>query len=338
MSGDDLAGEAALRLFGDLATPALLDAAEAGCWPAAAWRAVEKNGFADALAASEGLSGLPDAVAILHAAGRTALPLPLAETMLARWLLGGGAAPPATPLAVVSDPSVAARREGGGWRLDGVAAAVPWARHAGHLAILAEAGLFLVPRERLTIVEGANLAGEPRDDVEIALADAGAPLASAGDPNLLRSLAALCRAALIAGALERALQMAVRYANDRVQFGRPIAKFQAIQQQLAVMAGEVAAASVAVTGAAASIAAGGDPLAAAAIAKIRAGEAAGRAAEIAHQVHGAIGFTHEHGLHRLTRRLWSWRDEHGTEAEWALALGRRVAAAGAGALWPMVSA
>jgi acyl-CoA dehydrogenase len=61
-------------------------------------------------------------------------------------------------------------------------------------------------------------------------------------------------------------------------------------------------------------------------------------AEIAHQMHGAIGFTHEHSLHRLTRRLWAWRDEFGTESWWSLEPGREVAAE-ADALWPrMLSA
>jgi alkylation response protein AidB-like acyl-CoA dehydrogenase len=63
-----------------------------------------------------------------------------------------------------------------------------------------------------------------------------------------------------------------------------------------------------------------------AAAKIRVGEAAGKVAEIAHQVHGAIGSTHEHSLHRPTRRLWSWRDECGTESHWPPELGRRMMA------------
>jgi acyl-CoA dehydrogenase len=54
-------------------------------------------------------------------------------------------------------------------------------------------------------------------------------------------------------------------------------------------------------------------------------------------VHSAIGFTHEHSLHRLTRRLWSWRDEFGTEGHWSRELGREVMAAGADALWTRIS-
>jgi acyl-CoA dehydrogenase len=139
--------------------------------------------------------------------------------------------------------------------------------------------------------------------------------------------------------MEAALALSVRYANDRVQFGRPIGKFQAIQQQLARLAEEAAAASVAVDSAAAAVAVGRPSAGfAVAAAKIRAGEAAGRVAEIAHQVHGAIGFTHEHSLHYLTRRLWSWRDEFGTESEWSLELGRDLLTGGADRLWPTITA
>jgi len=59
-----------------------------------------------------------------------------------------------------------------------------------------------------------------------------------------------------------------------------------------------------------------------AAAKLRAGEAGQIVAALAHQVHGAIGFTDEHSLHHFTKRLWSWRDEFGTERDWSRALGK----------------
>jgi alkylation response protein AidB-like acyl-CoA dehydrogenase len=160
--------------------------------------------------------------------------------------------------------------------------------------------------------------------------------AGAGAATAFR-LGALFRAAQMAGALEAALELAVTYANDRVQFGRPIGKFQAIQQQLAIAAEQVAAAGVAVAAAASSIR-DGDIEFAAAAAKLRVGEAAGKVCDIVHQVHGAIGFTHEHRLHHLTRRLWSWRDEFGVESQWALDLGRLMIAEGADGLWPFLAA
>ncbi len=156
------------------------------------------------------------------------------------------------------------------------------------------------------------------------------------DADALMRLGALGRAAMMAGALERIAEMAMEYALIRVQFGRPIAKFQAIQQQLAALAGEVAASRRAVDQAVAA-AETGDGALEIAVAKARVGESAGVSAEIAHQVHGAIGFTHEHNLHHFTRRLWSWRDEFGPEVYWQTMIGHRVVAAGGDGLWPLLS-
>ena len=128
---------------------------------------------------------------------------------------------------------------------------------------------------------------------------------------------AALRAMAIAGALERVLMQTVEYARTRVQFGKPIASFQAIQQQLAVLAGHTAAAGLAAEAAIADIEAPERLRRSAAVAKIRCGEAAGAVASIAHQVHGAIGITKEHSLHFATRRLWSWRAEFGAESYWA---------------------
>ena len=75
----------------------------------------------------------------------------------------------------------------------------------------------------------------------------------------------------------------------------------------------------------------------AASAKIRCAEAAQEGAAIAHQVVGAIGFTKEHVLHRFTLRMLAWRDDFGNESHWAAELGRRVAARGADAFWPLVA-
>jgi acyl-CoA dehydrogenase len=73
------------------------------------------------------------------------------------------------------------------------------------------------------------------------------------------------------------------------------------------------------------------------VAKVRVGEAAGIGAGIAHQSHGAIGFTYEHSLHFVTRRVWSWRAEFGAESHWAAQIGREVASRGGEGLWPHVT-
>jgi len=338
---DTLVLDAADRLFADQASPALVNAAENGVWPKPLWQAIDEAGFPDALG---GLGDLPDALAILRAAARHAVPLPLAETMLARFVLRAAATRippgPLTLAPVEREDMMNLRRDGRGWHLSGVARRVPWAREAVAIVVLADGMAALAAPGQGEIRRAANLAGEPRDTVtfdQSLAADGAVPLEGI-DRDLLYRLGALARAAQMAGALEAALALTVQYASDRVQFGRPIGKFQAIQQQLAQFAEQVAAATVAVTASAEAIAAGGDAFFAAAIAKIRAGEAAGKGSEIAHQVHGAIGFTHEHRLHHLTRRLWSWRDEFGVESAWSIELGRRVASQGAEAFWPSLTA
>ena len=129
--------------------------------------------------------------------------------------------------------------------------------------------------------------------------------------------------AQIAGALERALQLTVEHVTNRKQFGFPLVHFQAVAHELAQLAEETAAARAAADGAAADPQRGK-----VAAAKIRCGEAATKGSEIAHQLHGAIGFTEEHPLRHFTAILWQARDRFGTEAEWAIQLGCDVAAAG----------
>jgi acyl-CoA dehydrogenase len=155
-------------------------------------------------------------------------------------------------------------------------------------------------------------------------------------PDVLLFGGAMLRSAQIAGALQGALELTRCYATQRVQFGRPIGSFQAIQHQIAVMAEHTASALI---GAEAAFAAAGSTLPDFPImaAKVCAGEAASVGAAIAHAVHGAIGFTYEHSLHLMTRRLWSWRSEYGSQSYWAQRLGTLVCASGASSLWPAVT-
>ena len=140
-------------------------------------------------------------------------------------------------------------------------------------------------------------------------------------------MAAAVQAALLAGAMARVFEMTLQYCNDRVQFGKSLGKFQAIQHQLSVMAEYVAAASVAAE--AAFQTDGRTPrLMAAAMAKSRASEAAAAVANTAHGLHGAIGVTAEYDLQLLTRRLHEWRMAHGAENHWNRLVGEQVLAGG----------
>jgi acyl-CoA dehydrogenase len=330
--------DAVERLLGDHVTKEALQAAEEGMWPAALWDALEAAGLAQPLAAGGTWS---DAFVVLRAAGRFAAPVPLAETVLAGWLCAAaGLEAPPGPLTVAPVVSGEVLELAHG-RLSGTASRVPWGRQAAHAVVLARAGtdvhVAVVPTAAARVTPDRNLALEPRDTLTFD----GAPVA-AGAPAALTAGAlgergAMARAAQMAGALELLLAQSVRYANERVQFGRPIGKFQAIQHALAVLAEHAAAAAVAAE-AAFHAADRGDAGFEMAVAKVRAGEAADAGAAVAHQVHGAIGFTYEHALHFATRRLWAWRAEFGGERQWAARLGRAAIARGAAALWPDLTA
>jgi len=287
--------------------------------------------------------GLADACALLRTAARFAPPVPLAETQLAAWLLAEAGIPiPEGPLAIAPTafvPAAALAADGSFAPGQRPLPPVPFAGFARHLAVFCESGgapaVALVDLEAAQLTPAQSFSGDPWATVDlsgvrpIATAEVGLTL----DDMLARG--ALYRAQQIAGALARVLELTVAYAGERVQFGRPIARFQAIQHHLADVAAETMAASVAAE-AAADLAESGDLLAAAAIAKSRTGLAV-RAAAVAHQVHGAVGVTEEHPLHLFTRRIWDWRDDFGSDVEWSGRLGRQIAKAGADALWPEVS-
>jgi alkylation response protein AidB-like acyl-CoA dehydrogenase len=231
--------------------------------------------------------------------------------------------------------------------LHGTVNNVPFAAHAAHLVVIAlkknTPVVLLVSAKHCNAAPGANLAGEAQGPVGFdgAPALASAPMAASDAADLLQRMGATLRAQQMAGALERILDLSLDYARERIQFGRPIARFQAIQHNLASLAGEAAAAGAAADAAASAIIRHGiddeRSLFAIAAAKIRAGEAAGAGAAIAHQVHGAMGFTREYSLHHSTRRLWAWRDDFGAESDWAMRLGGMVTRAGARALWPALT-
>ena len=338
------------RLFTDRVSKDLLESAETGAWPDALWQAVEENGLTWPLVPeSKGGAGgtWGDAFVVARAAGRHAVPLPIVETIVASWLLSAsGLDVPSGPLTLAPvhrEERLRLTRAGSGWRLGGVAARVPWGRAAGHVVIVTEAEgrvmVALASRSAAQVKTDQNLAREPRDTLAFDAAPvvAAAPAGRGVPAHAVWLYGALVRSAQIAGGLDYLLRQASQYATERRQFGKPIGSFQVIQQNLAVLAGHTAAAGTAAAHAFRA-ADRGDAAFEIAVAKVRVGEAAGVGASIAHQVHGAIGFTYEHALQFVTRRLWSWRAEFGGEGEWSAELGRSVAERGADALWPHLTA
>ncbi len=331
-----LLAEQVERLFAAEVTRATLVAAESGQLAHALWQQLEEMGVPSALVAEDaGGAGLlwSDLEGVLSCAGFHAAPLPLGETLAARQALAEvGLTLPGGPLALTDSPLVMAA--------DGALSGtlvVPWGGQCEHLVAVAEGpqgpSLCLLAAAAGTPHPG----GTSRIPALALCLDGMQPLASAPAPARaefgLRAELAAVRAAQIGGALERLLALCVEYGNTRTQFGRPIGKFQAVQQMIAALAEQAAAARVAGQLACRSLASA-NPGFGVAAAKVQAGKSAAAGAAIAHQVFGAMGITDEHELHFHTRRLWQWRDEGGSEHWWAEHLGRRVIAAGGAGLWP----
>jgi acyl-CoA dehydrogenase len=348
---EHIVADAAARILADLADPQTINKAANGAWKEPLWRALSDAGLALAWVPEElggSGAGLAEGFAILGVAGRFALSVPLAETLAAGWLLArAGIEAPATPMSLAParpHDRITIVADG---TLNGRVAGIPFARDVPRIAVLADRGrqqlVALVDAADCRIGEGRNLAG---DAANVVVFDHVKPLASAPAPDgfdqsSLMLMGSTIRSVETAGALEAILSLSVAYANERVAFERPIGKFQAVQQNLARLAGEVAAA-LAVAGSAADTVAQADTFDAAvffeaASAKIRTAEAATESAAIAHQVLGAIGFTQEHILHRFTLRMLSWRDDFGNESYWAAELGKHVARGGADEFWPLVA-
>ncbi len=348
----DMISETGQRLFAahaEAAFAGMPECAEDGAspWQTELWQDIEAAGMPLALLAEAdgGFDLTPlEAFGLVRLAAAHALPTALGETLLANWLLAAAGLPLAEGPASLACGLVA-RRDGDAWQIQGRAPRSPFGRHARVVVALAhdaDGGRWLLRLPPVQHTPGYNVAAEARDDLHVAQELPASAVAPAPvDDTTWLALGALLRSQGLAGAQEAILSLCVDYANERQQFGRPIGKFQAVQHHLAVMAGEVATAR-----AAADFAAGRLPQAlaepeafvfAAATAKLRSGEAAGRVAALAHQVHGAIGFSREYRLHPLTRRLWAWREEYGAEAFWAEHLGTLFCAAGPTALWPGIT-
>jgi acyl-CoA dehydrogenase len=347
---ENIVAETAERIFADLADIQTINRDSQGGWKAPLWQALAEAGLLLSWVPEEyGGSGasLAEGFGVLSAAGRFALPVPLAETMLAGWLLAQAKILSPAGAMTVAPANPRDRIENHGGKLSGRSRGVPFARDSQHIAALVYGSdvmsIALLETSKCRIESGLNLAGDGNDTVTFDNVEPLTlqPVRRGFDQKSLLLMGAVARSLQIAGALESMLDVSVRYSNERIAFEKKISKFQAVQHNLARLAGESAAALAAATSAADAIASGrafdDAVFLEAASAKIRCSEAAETGAAIAHQVHGAIGFSIEHILHRYSLRALAWRDDFGSESYWAVELGRLVAGRGADELWPLVA-
>lgn len=278
-------------------------------------------------------AGWREADLLLTAVGRSAAAVPVAEhDLLATWLLETAGLPADGRLR-----TAAILRDGGArW--------VPWARDAEAITVLvpSDDGQWAVAdldRSQVEVSPATNLAGEPRDHIRSAATPTltAVPVGVAED---FRYRGGLARAVAISGAAERIVELVVEHVTGRAQFGRPIARFQAVQRLVSDLACEAELARAAADGAVDAAARSTRDNAsfdestrlAVAVAASVVGHAASVIARNAHQALGAIGTTREHELHRHTNRILSWRSEFGPVGRWDQELIESAAGADGG-LW-----
>jgi acyl-CoA dehydrogenase len=332
-----LLADTAARLFAELAQTPTISAA-------VAWSQADQLGLPRLMVdeASGGIGGgWADLFAIQWEAGRKAATLPIGEAILANWMCSRAGLEIYDGFGSVACDAQGELRNA---RFSGTLANVPWGRHADWVVCILASGSFVrLQQAHAAIKQGENLAGEARDSLvfDDAPCERVSFLGTVPHVHSAALLGALLRLGQISGALSAALDLTTDHVTQRVQFGKRLSAFQSVQQQLAVFAIEATAAGCAARAACEAADRAKAPEAAwyaISSAKLRANLAIGISTAIAHQLHGAIGFTREHSLHPLTRRLWAWRTEAGNDRFWSARLGTYVANRGADAAWADVIA
>jgi acyl-CoA dehydrogenase len=311
------------RLLTDISTPQVVRDIEAGGSSQKLWQQIIESGFADAMVSEQsGGAGLEmsETFPLFFLCGRHALPLPLAQTMVARHICAlNDIAIPDGPIAISPMPVSSAD--------DAIDCRnVPFGKLA-QWALVSHAGPPDVQRDLLLPVSEAirtetGVVGSLQ--AHLCWKNSPAPAVVLNDTIPWLEVAATITAALMAGAMETVLQTTVRYAGERVQFGRPIGKFQAVQQQLSVLAELATASRMAAELGCQQTSERTMNVLAAAVAKARASEAAGAVVSIAHGVHAAMGITAEYDLQIYTRRLIEWRTDYGSAGYWNRRVGDAV--------------
>ena len=332
--------ESSSRLLSDHVSPSLIESVENGSFADALWSQLVDQGLL-LLGLDEAAGGFGgtfgDQLALLRQMGRHAVPAPVADTLLAnhlRSLLGGEGE--TLPSAVVEGANLVEQDS----VFSGELRDVLWGPCLKRVLVEAQTSKGLCWVE-IPVGERddqpASLAGEPMATLRFNGAEATKVFGQVTDQhrNEILHRGAAMHAALMAGALEQSLEIAVGYVLERKQFGQPLAKFQAIQHQLAVMATHVAASTRSVEQLQMRDDAPSDLDIA--IAKARVGEAVGLSTDTAHQVMGAMGYTREHHLNYLTRRLWVWRDRFEHETQWQQRIGEHFLSSNQADLWAQIT-
>ncbi|MEP1214173.1 MAG: acyl-CoA dehydrogenase family protein [Marinobacter sp.] len=357
---EQLVLDTAHRIFTDQCSAGIVNGSERGEVPDRLRQAILESGVTLAWV-PEPAGGVGGSLALgfslIRQAAEFALPVPLADTLVANLLLAeSGLAATESWAALAFDGGELPLMVDG--KVSGMVEAAAGASGAEVLVVpVSDKGAVRIATFAHAAVEvehRESLAGEARSRItfrSVAPDQLSGPV-DCMTADGLKQFCGLVRACQISGALEKITELTVGYVKERQQFGRPLGKFQAIQHKVADIAGEAALTGAAIDQAIRMVSAqyaplrgGSQAFLALATAKVVASEAAGKVARDAHQAHGAMGFSYEYPLQQYSRRIWSWREEFGSEFYWSERLGMAVtseiraheARHTTGSAWHMVS-
>lgn len=311
---DDLLRDSLERLLQDLCTPSSIKKIEASGDASSLWASLNESGFADILVEEDfGGAGLTwsQACTLFSLCGQYCVPAPLAATTFAR--------------AVLAKEGVAG--------IDGpITLSVGATKHSDGKIVLQSAPFGMVSDWVITNIDGVSFllpiskakktSTGVYGSIQANLAWDVLPVESIQLRSVVpvREVGATIWTAMMSGAMNEIMRLVLIHANDRVQFGKSIGKFQAIQQQISVLSESVQAAIISAQMACNCHPSKENALLIAAT-KGRVSELVPQVNSIGHAVHGAMGITEEFHLHYLTRRLNEWRMDFGAEGYWHELLG-----------------
>ena len=330
------------KMFKDHVEKETVDLLEEGKWASELWSILQNNEMLNVAVADQhgGADGdVDDLFSLYRLIGKYAVPVPFVEHTLANYLLEFvGLTPSMKNNTVIMDELQALDVKE--TLVSGSLNNVPWARHVEELVTLAksENELYVVKLSLInsSIVPQTNLAAEPRDHVTVKEQPIIEQVLIKEDQLIkMKKLITAANVATMSGAIEKAYRLTIRYSKEREQFGRPIHRFQLVQQHIALLAGEAALTEASFDNMLKALAEDRENNEVA-FARLRIDESSKLVATSAHQVHAAIGVTHEHSLHHYTRRLWAWRDEGDTALYWKQELSKKLLQS-TGDLWSFMT-
>lgn len=304
----------------------------------------------------EGLGGagmsLIDLASIGTLTGKYNTNIPIIETAVANWLLSSSGIQVSRPWLTFGPTCTAAQLSFDGQFVSGHVHGVPLPVESTGMVMLSDLNgvnyTVLVDRTSVDIVPAETLNDGPIVDIYfsrspcVAFGPTPANLATTA-PMLIGSTIYSLK---VIGALREIMQLTLQYIQEREAFGRHLSQFQVVQHEAVRLAEEVTIADSTTTSAVDALSTWMDGnlafdsvelLLEICAAKVRVSDAAMTVCSIAHQLHGAIGFTHEFKLSHLTLSALSWIEAYGTPEGLARSLGKRIIEHGPNQLWPLLA-